>query len=339
MVGGIAYLFYISWKLSVLMIVSIPVVVLAAICYGGFMRRISRKTQDACAQATDMSSEAIGSIRTVRSCAQEGRQTEAYNSAVDLAYRLGAKTALAYGCFIGLMSTIGGFTLVGLLFYGGTLVLDGEMTPGVLTSYLLYCITVSTSLGGLMGLAGNFMAAIGATERVFELLDRRAAVALEKGTVLSNFQGRVEFEDVRFCYPSRIDQPVLRGVSFCMEPGQVVALVGPSGGGKSTVVNLIERFYGACATGPRRPHSSVSPADLPLGTRVTAPSSLLLPPSLACVDLLPSLAPEPAGGRILFDGVPLTDIKPDWVHGAVGLVRQEPVLFAVTIAENIACRV
>ena len=310
--GGVSYLFVLNWKLSLLMIAVIPVMSISAKCYGNYLRKLARKTQDALAEATDVASESIGNVRTVRGFAREARQMALYGAAVQESYEYGARVSKGYGLFIGFMSTVGGGSLISILYYGGSMVLDGDMTPGVLTSYLLYCITISGSLAGFAGVVGQFMSAAGANERVFQLLDRKAATDLEAGATAfrtqeggndgapdagdgdgdratTAFRGGVKFDGVTFAYPSRPGKDVLTDVKFEVRAGQTVALVGPSGGGKSTCVNLIERFY------------------------------------------------EPRQGAIFFDGdVPLAGLQPDWVHHHVGLVRQEPVLFSTSVRDNIS---
>ena len=179
--GGVTYQFVLNWRLSLLMIAVIPVMSISAKCYGQYLRKLARKTQDALAEATDVASESIGNVRTVRGFAREGRQKQLYGAAVEESYRYGAKVSKGYGMFIGFISTVGGGSLISILYYGGMMVVDGDMTPGVLTSYLLYCITISGSLAGFAGVASQFMSAAGANERVFQLLDRKPATDLEAG--------------------------------------------------------------------------------------------------------------------------------------------------------------
>jgi len=130
-----------------------------------------------------------------------------------------------------------------VLWYGANLVLDGDMSRGTLTSFVLYTLTVGFSLAGLAGLFGSLMKAIGANDRVFQIIDRKPAIPLRGGETLPTLRGQVNFNKVSFWYPSRPKAQVLNEIGLELKPGTVTALVGASGGGKSTIVSLIERFY------------------------------------------------------------------------------------------------
>ncbi len=185
----------------------------------------------------------LSSIRTVRSFARERAESDRYNTAVDRSYRLAAKRALLYGAFTG-MFTVAGFGAIALVVWmGGRMVLTGEMSMGDLTAFLLYTLTVAASLSALSGLYADLMKAMGASERVFELLDRPLGLEAGGGGVLARPRGDVAFENVRFSYPTRPDRPVLDGFDLHIRAGEVIALVGPSGAGKSTIAALLARFY------------------------------------------------------------------------------------------------
>eukprot|EP00455_Lapot_gusevi_P057506 TRINITY_DN9817_c0_g1_i2.p1 TRINITY_DN9817_c0_g1~~TRINITY_DN9817_c0_g1_i2.p1 ORF type:complete len:391 (-),score=112.37 TRINITY_DN9817_c0_g1_i2:42-1124(-) len=148
-----------------------------------------------------------------------------------------------YGLFIALMGLIGSGAMILVLWYGASLVLDGTLSSGVLTSFLLYTLTVGFALAGFSGLFGDLMRAVGANDRVFELLDRDPAIPIRGGAKPATCRGHVVFDHVTFAYPSRPTASVLRDVVMELKPGTVTALVGPSGGGKSTIVSLLEHFY------------------------------------------------------------------------------------------------
>ena len=156
-----------------------------------------------------------------------------------------------------------------------------------LTAYLLYIFMLTIALGGLSSLYGDFNKAVGASERVFELLDRVPGVVNRAGLVLTAPLGAMSLHDLTFAYPARPDVAVLQGLSLTLEPGKVLALVGQSGGGKSTVAALLLRLY------------------------------------------------DPVSGRVSFDGHDIRDLETHWLREQIGIVSQEPVLFATTIAENI----
>ena len=241
---GIAYLFLVSWKLTLVMLSVVPLVAVGAIVYGKKIKLLSKATQEALAHATETAEESISHIRTVKSFNRESRQAALYGDKIQTTFLLGKRIAWLYGVFIGVISLVAFGAMILVLWYGATLVLSGEMATGQLISYVLYTITVGIALAALSGLFAQWMSALGACDRVFELLDRPAAVtdrAAEEAA--GQFMGKIVFNDVRFSYPARADVEVLKGISFSLHPGTVTALVGPSGQGKSTVVSLIERFY------------------------------------------------------------------------------------------------
>ncbi|MFZ5477097.1 MAG: ABC transporter ATP-binding protein [Myxococcota bacterium] len=241
--GSLVILLWTSWRLSALMLAVVPFVAVGAVVFGRTVRTLSRGVQDALADANAVAEESLGSIRTVRSFAREEGEVERYASRVDRAFDMGRKLALAYGSFQG----AGGFAAYAaialVLWYGGTLVIAGTMSIGDLTAFMLYTLFLAFSLGALSGLYGDFNRALGASERVFELMDRVPGVVNEAGRRLERVEGRVRLEGVDFAYPTRPEAPVLRGVDLELEPGRILALVGPSGGGKSTVAQLLARLY------------------------------------------------------------------------------------------------
>ena len=184
-------------------------------------------------------------MRTVRSFAMEGHERARYDGCVRDAYRLGARRALATGVFLGLVSSVAQYALVVVLWVGCLQVIDGKLHFGHLTSFLLLAIYVVSSLGGLMGLFAELMQAVGASRRVFALLDAAPSMPLHGGDTIpaGRLRGSLALVGVSFAYPARPDVDVLRGMSLRVEAGQSVALVGASGGGKSSVVALVERFY------------------------------------------------------------------------------------------------
>ncbi len=284
--GAIAFLFYTSWKLTLVALAVVPLVAIGGGLYGRRMRTISREVQDALARSTEVAEETISGIRTVRAFAREPMEQARYSAAVQESYELARHRARLIATFRGVMgfASYGAVALV--LWYGGILLVEGALSLGELTSFLLYTLTVAFSLGALSGLYEDFMKALGASERVFALMDRESRVG-GGVTQLDKVHGDVVFDGVDFAYPSRPDVPVLKSLQLSLAPGEVIALVGPSGGGKSTVATLLSRFY------------------------------------------------DPTAGQIRLDQTPYEELDVDWLREQVGVVSQEPILFATTIEDNI----
>ena len=242
-VGGIGFLLWTSPVLTALMLAVVPPIALGGVLYGRKVRKLSRDVQDALASANEVAEEAISGIRTVRSFAAEEAEAVRYASRTRNAYALAKKRVLAGASFMA-SASFAAFAAAALVFwYGGRLVVRGQMTVGGLTSFLVYTLIVAFSLGALADLWADFMRSLGAAERIFELLDRRPAMAPAGGLVPARVSGEMALEEVRFSYPSRKDVGVIDGVSLRLRAGEVVAVVGPSGAGKSTLAALIGRLY------------------------------------------------------------------------------------------------
>ncbi|MEO0601423.1 MAG: ABC transporter transmembrane domain-containing protein, partial [Myxococcota bacterium] len=242
-IGAVIMLLVMSRELTLLAMAVVPVVAIGAALYGRWIQRLSAEVQDALAASTEVAEESISGLRTVRSFAREEREVSRYGEAVDASYRLAARRALVTGMFNGTAGFAGYCAVALVVWYGGNLVTAGSMTVGELIAFLLYTLTVAFSLGALSGLYADFMRAVGASRRVFQLIDQEPALEGHGGRTLETMEGRLELDDVYFRYPTRPDVPVLAGFQLLVEPGAVVALVGPSGSGKSTVASLLVRFY------------------------------------------------------------------------------------------------
>jgi ATP-binding cassette subfamily B protein len=240
--GGLVMLFMTSAELTLFILLIIPPLGLLGARFGRNVKAISKETQDALATSSAVAEEGIGGVRTVKAFAQEAFETKRYEERLEntLKYTKAKITAVAH--FTNFASMVGLAALVFVVWYGGKLVIEGEMTVGTLTSFLLYVMTVGFSVGMLGSLWTDFMSAIGASTRIFEILEREPKMA-DGSRAESLENGAVEFKNVQFSYPARPEFPVLKGVSFKLAPQETVAVVGSSGAGKSTLVQLLMRFY------------------------------------------------------------------------------------------------
>lgn len=243
LVGGLVLLFVISYRLALVAISIVPVCILVIARYGFFVRRLSKQVQDKLAASSSVAEESLGAKRTLRSVAGEPRAAASFGESVEESFALARRLGWAAGGFQGGVAFIFNTAISGVLVYGGTLVLDGKdgLEVGSLVSFLLYSLFVGAAVGGLAEIYNDAVRAVGASTRVFELLDRDCAV-VSGPRALTHCEGRVRFKDVSFAYPSR-GETVLEDFSLELNPGEVVALVGASGAGKSTVGALLLRFY------------------------------------------------------------------------------------------------
>ncbi|XP_010257994.1 PREDICTED: ABC transporter B family member 25 [Nelumbo nucifera] len=241
---GLGFMFTTSWKLTLLALAVVPAISVAVRKFGRFLRELSHKTQAAAAVASSIAEESFGAIRTVRSFAQEDYEISRYSEKVDETLMLGLKQAKVIGLFSGGLNAASTLSVIIVVIYGANMTIKGSMTTGALTSFILYSLTVGSSVSALSGLYTTAMKAAGASRRVFQLLDRVSSMPKSGNKCpMGDRDGDVEMDDVWFAYPSRPSHMVLKGISLKLTSGSKVALVGPSGGGKTTIANLIERFY------------------------------------------------------------------------------------------------
>lgn len=240
--GGLGFMFYTSWKLSAIMLVLIPPTAAAAAVFGKKIRKSSKEFQESLAEASIVAEETISGIRTVKSFVQESVETNRYQSTLTQALGFARARVWAITEFMTLATIVGFGAICFVLWYGGREVILDHMSVGDLTQFLLYLMIVAIGVGSLGSLWGDLMAGIGASLRVFDILERAPEVK-DEGATLPAVRGEIEFKNVRFSYPSRANFEVIKGLSLKIESGQVIALVGSSGGGKSTVASLLPRFY------------------------------------------------------------------------------------------------
>jgi subfamily B ATP-binding cassette protein MsbA len=242
LVGSIVILFLLSPTLLLLILALAPALVIVAVVAARPLRRLSTRVQDALAASTTTAEEALSGIRVVKSFGREDWERQRYagdlRDVVDDASRL----VTWRGLFGAMMTVLGFGALILILWYTGHQVIEGALSLGALTSFLLYGVAIGTSLSSLAGIYGQFQEGAGAVTRVFEVIDERPTISeLPEAAELRDVAGRVTFEGVTFGYdPAR---PVLREVDLEIRPGEVLAVVGPSGAGKTTFCNLIPRLW------------------------------------------------------------------------------------------------
>ena len=242
-VGGLALLVVSSPKLTVLMLALVPPVALGAVVVGRRLSKLSKKAQDALARANEAAEESIAGIRTVRSFAREEAEAARYGERIWESFGVSRRRIRVVAIFIGAMNLAAFGSVSGVLWFGGRMVMVGDLSVGELASFILYTLIVAMSMSALANLWSDFARARGASERVFELLDREPVVDAGGGETLDKVSGQIEFEGVCFAYPVRPEVTVLDDVNLRLEPGRVVALVGPSGAGKSTIAAMLLRLY------------------------------------------------------------------------------------------------
>jgi len=283
--------------------VSIPVIVALSKKYGGVMQTLSKKSQEALADANAVAEEDLSSMATVRMFAAEYLEELRFTKKLLAYQRLQFKRAGFYVGYLALVVALPYMVTSLVIFYGGKLASEGEIHSSVLLSFVFYLQTLNSNFSSLGDFYTSIMDALGSASRVFNLLDKEPELHLDPpqgegrslpllpGNMhlhdLSTVQGRIELRDLHFTYPARPEVQVLKGLSLTVEPGNVVALVGPSGNGKSTVIGLLTRLYKA------------------------------------------------QSGSVTLDGVDVWDYSHNAYHQAVSIVGQEPVLYSRTIRENI----
>ncbi len=243
--GAVALMIVTSLKLSALVLLAIPVIVLPLVLSGRVVRRRSRTAQDRLADASAYATEAVGAVRTMQAFGMEGFTAARFARAAEEAFEAARASITMRAWLTGTAIFMISASVVGVLWYGAQDVLAGAMTAGRLSQFVLYAVFAASSLGQLSEVYGELAQAAGAAERLGEILAAKPAVKAppQPKTLPEPPLGTVAFEDVEFAYPTRTERAAVHGLSFAVAPGERVALVGPSGAGKSTVLQLLLRFY------------------------------------------------------------------------------------------------
>ncbi len=243
-IGGVALLANESFKLTLLMLSVVPLVAVAAVVFGRFIRKYSKKVQDQVAESQVIVEETMQGISIVKAFANEWYEIARYNGKIKEIVKIAIKGGKYRGYFASFIIFCLFGAIVAVVWFGVRLSISGEMSVGQLISFVLYSTFVGASFGGIAELYAQIQKAVGATERVFELLEE---IPEEIKDTLSDsnkkIKGNVSFKNVAFSYPSRSEIQVLKEVSFNADFGNKIAIVGPSGAGKSTIASLLLRFY------------------------------------------------------------------------------------------------
>ncbi|MEM1358041.1 MAG: ABC transporter transmembrane domain-containing protein [Bacteroidota bacterium] len=299
LIGGIVYILVTMMKLALVSLAIFPVVVIAAMLFGRYVRKMTKARQEALATSNVIVEESLQSISTVKAYTNEVFEQERYGKSIDETVRIALKTASARGLFAAFIVTVMFGALFYIIYRAVLLVQEGVLPVGDLFSFVIFTALIGGSIASLGNFYTEIVSALGASDRVMDILDSEeveganqpAPAAAQKEPALANppsLSGDIHYENVLFHYPTRPDVEVLKGIDLRIEPGQKVALVGASGSGKSTILKLLLRFY-------------------PL-----------------------------VSGQITVDGKNIEDYALQDFRDDLALVPQEVLLFGGTIRENIA---
>jgi ATP-binding cassette subfamily B protein len=287
--GGIIMLIVTNWRLTGLVALVLPAVLVPIIWYGRKVRGLSRESQDRVADVGSYAEENLNAIRTVQAFVHEDIDRNFFTHNVERAFST-AMRRISARAMLGAIVILLVFTAITtVVWVGGRGVIDGTVTPGELSAFIFYAVMVAASVGAVTEVIGDMQRAAGATERLIELIEMKPDIMAPANPqpMPTPARGAVSFENVTFHYPSRPDTAALKGLNLRVEPGEHVALVGPSGAGKTTVFQLLLRFY------------------------------------------------DPQAGVVRIDGMDLRDVDPRDARARIGLVSQDPVIFAADAMENI----
>ena len=290
LIGGLVMLAITSPKLTGLVVLAVPFVIAPIVLIGRKVRKLSRESQDRIADVGAGVEESLNAVRTIQAFVQENAERARFGSRVEDAFGTALKRVRARA-MLTMIVIVMVFGSVGLILWiGGHDVLAGRISGGELSAFVFYAVVVAGAAGAVSEVIGDLQRAAGASERLMELLATQPAIAAPANPValpVQNGGSAIAFEKVTFRYPSRPDRAALADFDLKIAPGETIALVGPSGAGKTTVFQLLLRFY------------------------------------------------DPQAGRILFDGVDLTQADPQAVRARMGLVAQDPVIFGADAWTNI----
>lgn len=246
LIGGVIFIMVMSVKLSLFMLATFPFIIILAMVFGKRIKKLSRTTQDELAKTNVIVEETLQAINAVKAFTNEFFEIKRYNAALNKTVRTALQASYYRGAFVSfiIIGIFGG--IIAIIWYGATLVQNGDLTIGELLSFVMYTTFIGASVGGLGDLYSKLQVSLGASERVLEILDETHEEVQDSepfNNEISRVKGNIRYRNVAFSYPTRTDVQVLKDMSFEIKSGEKIALVGPSGAGKSTIVQLLMKFY------------------------------------------------------------------------------------------------
>ena len=242
-VGGTIIICTMSWKLALIMLSIIPVIAVITLVFARYIRKLSALVQDKIADSNVITGEGLQGITNVKTFTNENFEIKRYNSVTQEILQLAIKGGIARGAFFSFVIFCLFGAIIFIVYTGVTMTIDHQLPASDVMSFLMYTVFVAGSIGGIAEQVASIQRALGATERVMDIIDGNIEKINLTPTKTDRFAGTITFKDVNFFYPSRPDFSVLKDVNFTIESGKMLALVGPSGSGKSTIASLLLRFY------------------------------------------------------------------------------------------------
>jgi subfamily B ATP-binding cassette protein MsbA len=243
-IGAFVLIIVTDWRLTLFMIALIPVIALVGMLFGRRLRKLSGLVQDQLANATTVLEEAIGGIRVVQSFTRENYEVRRFRDSIERTFDLAARRIRISSMFGPLVSFLGFAAVASIFWFGGHEVLSGRLSAGQLFMFLVLTLSIAGSIGQFSGLWTGLQETLGATQRLFEILDTQSDIQEVPGAVkVEDVKGQVVFDGVSFAYQEDAGALILEDIHLEVQPGEQLALVGPSGAGKTTLVNLIPRFF------------------------------------------------------------------------------------------------
>ncbi|KAH9507216.1 ATP-binding cassette sub- B member 10, mitochondrial [Bulinus truncatus] len=246
-VTGVGMMTFISVKLTLISMGIVPPVAVGAIIYGRYLRKITKRVQNSLADATHVAEERIATIRTVRAFAHEDKECQAYNNCIEKVLQLSYKESLARATFWGFAGFSGNIIIISVFYFGGSMMMQSNISVGDLSAFLMYAAYVGASLNGITSFFTELNRGVAASDRIWDIMDRQPLIELDYLTrplkTLDTIKGDLKLSNVSFSYPSRSEMEIFKDLCLEIPSGSVTALVGPSGSGKSTISSLLLRLY------------------------------------------------------------------------------------------------